>query len=143
MRRFIHSVCLLMVVVTLLTIPAMAAEGERASNFFMRTSTYLEKVSGTTFEVWFNVTAVDRMDQLGVKTIKIQRSSDGTNWMTMKTYSKDNYSQMIDTNAVSHADCVTYIGSVGYYYRAYVTFYAKNSNGTGEYMMYTSTIQVP
>lgn len=143
MKRFIRSVCLLLVATMVISIPVFAAGEQRASNYFARTSTYLEKVSGTTFEVWFNVTAVDRMDQLGVKTIKIQKSSDGTNWMTMKTYSKDNYSQMIDTNAVSHADCVTYIGSVGYYYRAYVTFYAKNSNGTGEYMMYTSTIQVP
>ena len=143
MKRFIHSVCLLLVVATVLTIPAMAVGEERASNFFMRTSTYLSKVSGTTFKVWFDVTAVSPMDELGVKTIKIQRSSDKTNWSTMKTYSKDNYSQMIDEDATSHADCVTYTGSVGYYYRAYVVFYAKDGSNIGEYSMYTSTIKVP
>lgn len=143
MKRYIRNVCLLLVVVMVLTIPAMAAGEQRASNFFMVTSTYLEKVSGTTFEVWFDVTAVSQMDELGVRTIKIQRSSDGTNWTTMKTYSKANYSQMIDENAYSHADYVTYTGSLGYYYRAYVVFYAKNDSGIGEYIMYTSTIQVP
>lgn len=142
MKRFIKIVCLLLTVVIALPVTAFATE-ERASNFFAITSTYLEKVSGTTFEVWFDVTAVDTMDELGVKTIKIQRSSDKTNWSTMKTYSKDNYSQMIDANAVSHADCVTYTGSVGYYYRAYVVFYAKDGSNIGEYSMYTSTIKVP
>lgn len=143
MKRVIRGVCLLLVMAMVLSISVFAAEELRASSFFTRTGTYLEKVSGTTFEVWFDVTAVSPMDELGVKTIKIQRSSDKASWSTMKTYSKDNYSQMIDEDATSHADCVTYTGSVGYYYRAYVTFYAKNSNGTGEYMMYTSTIKVP
>ena len=112
MNRFVKIVCLFLAVVIALPVTAFAAE-ERASNFFAITSTYLSKVSGTTFKVWFDVTAVDEMDELGVKTIKIQRSADKTNWSTMKTYSKANYSQMIDTNAVSHADCVTYVGSVG------------------------------
>ena len=142
MNRFVKIVCVFLAVVMVLPVTSFAAE-ERASNFFAITSTYLSKVSGTTFKVWFDVTAVSPMDELGVKTIKIQRSSDKTNSSTMKTYSKDNYSQMIDEDATSHADCVTYTGSVGYYYRAYVLFYAKNDSGTGEYSMYTSTIQVP
>lgn len=143
MKRSIKCICILLALSIVVAIPVFAAEGQRASNFFMRTGTYLEKVSGTTFEVWFDVTAVGQMDELGVKTIKIQKSSDGSNWSTMKTYSKDNYSQMIDENTFSHCDCVTYTGSVGYYYRAYVVFYAKNDSGTGEYVMYTSTISVP
>ena len=143
MKRFIQGICLLLVAVMVLTIPAFAAEGERASNFFSRTSTYLEKTGGTTFEVWFDVTAVNLMDELGVKTIYVQRSSDRSSWTTVKTYSKANYSQMIDEDTVIHADCVTYTGTAGYYYRAKVVFYAKNSSGTGEYTMYTSTISVP
>ena len=143
MKRYVRNMCLLLVAVIVLTIPALAAGEQRASNFFARTSTYLEKVSGTTFEVWFDVTAVSQMDELGVKTIKVQRSSDRTNWTTMRTYSKTDYSQMIDENSTVHADYVTYTGTAGYYYRAYVVFYAKNDSGTGEYIMYTSTIRVP
>lgn len=143
MKRKIQFASLLLVVVMLLSFPVYAEGQSRASNFFVVTSTYIEKVSGTTFEVWFDVTAKSLMDELGTSTIKVQRSSDGTNWTTMKTFSKSNYSQMIDEDTVWHGDCVTYTGTTGYYYRAKVTFYAKNDSGTGEYTMYTSTITVP
>ena len=127
----------------LLSFSAYAETTSRASNFFVETGTYIDKVSGTTFEVWFEVMAKGLMDELGVSTIKIERSSDGTNWMTMKTYSMSNYSQMIDEDTGWHGSYVTYTGSYGYYYRAKVTFYAKNASGTGTYTMYTSTVMVP
>lgn len=143
MKRIVRCVSLLLVMAILMTIPAFAAGTSKASHYFIRTSTYLEKTSGTTFDVWFDVTATGMMQELGVSTIKVQRSSDKSNWSTVKTFSKDNYSQMTDDNTVAHDDCVTYTGTAGYYYRAKVTFYAKNSSGTGEYVMYTSTISVP
>lgn len=143
MKKLIRYLSLFLVTAMLLTIPALAAETPRASYFFARTSTYLEKVSGTTFDIWFDVTATGTMDVLGVSTIKVQRSSDKSTWTTMKTFSKSNYSQMTDDNTVAHDDCVTYTGTAGYYYRAKVVFYAENSSGVGEYTMYTSTISVP
>ena len=142
MKRFFKIVTMLLVVSLVLSIPAFASE-PRASAFFIRTSTYLEKVSGTTFDVWFDVTATGLMDEVGVSTIKVQRSSDETNWTTMYTYSKDSYSQMTDENTGGHVDSVRYSGTAGYFYRAKVTFYAKNSSGTGTYVMYTDTIKVP
>lgn len=142
MKRFFQFVTLILVISLVLSTPVFASE-PRSSAFFIRTSTYLEKVSGTTFDVWFDVTATGIMDELGVSTIKVQRSSDQSNWSTMYTYSKDSYSQMICENTASHVDHVRYSGTAGYYYRAKVTFYAKNSSGTGTYVMYTSTIKVP
>lgn len=142
MKRFVHTICLILVAVCLFTTTAYAAENpeSRASNYFWRTSAYLDLVSGTTFEVWFDVDAVDLMDEVGVKTIKVQRSSNGSSWSTMKTYSRDAYSQMMDYNSGSHADCVTYTGTTGYYYRALVTFYAKNSSGSATYDTYTTKL---
>ncbi len=143
MKRFSQFVCIILVMVMVLPTAVLASvETEpRISQFFVRHGAYLEKISSTSFEVWFDVTAVEGMLELGAKTIKVQRSSDGVNWSTMKTYSKDDYSQMTDTDTAGHADCVTYTGaSSGYYYRASVTFYARNSSGTGEYTMYTSSI---
>ena len=143
MKQIIRIVSVVLVAVMLLPLSAYAEGISRASNFFVETSTYIDKVSGTTFEVWFDVTAKSLMDELGTSTIKIQRSSDRTNWTTMKTFSKDSYSQMIDEDTVWHGDCVTYTGTAGYYYRAKVTFYAKNDSGIGEYTLYTSTVTVP
>lgn len=138
MRRLTRCICVILVLASLFTIPAVAAE-QRSSDFFMCSSVYLWKISDTQFEVWFDVTAVQSMAELGASEIKVQRSTDKENWTTMQTYKKANYSQMIDTNTVAHADCVTYTYTSGYYYRAIVVLYAKNSSGTGEVTEVTPT----
>lgn len=142
MKRFIRCVCLVLVVACLTTNLAFAAENvePRASNFFWCSSVYLYQRSDRTFEVWFDVSAVHTMDELGASVIKVQRSADGENWTTMKTYTKESYSQMIRSNTQYHADCVTYTGTEGYYYRAYIELYAKDSSGTGYMDRYTSSL---
>ena len=47
---------------------------------------------------------------------------------------------MIDDNTAFHAATLTCTKTSGYYYRAYVEFYAKNSTGTGELNYYTAKI---
>lgn len=145
MRRFTQLICLILILSTVIYTPVLAVEAAnpKASNYFMKHGTYLEKISSTEFEVWFDVTAVSTMLEVGVKTIKVQKSSDGDDWETVKTYSKDDYAQMTDTNTAGHADCVTYDeAEKGYYYRAIVTFYARNSSGRGEYDDATSSIRM-
>lgn len=142
MKRFVRTICLLLVLSVVLAIPALAAES-RASHFFMSSSVYLANVSGKSFEAWFEVTAVEGMDILGAKTIKIQRSSDGSSWTTVKTFSKDTYTNLVDTNTGTHATGVSYTGSSGYYYRAYIQLYAKNGVNTGTMDRYTSSIYIP
>ncbi|MBO5130083.1 MAG: hypothetical protein J6B95_07050 [Oscillospiraceae bacterium] len=141
MKRFIQCVCLTLVVSMLLAFPALAVDN-RASNFFLSSSVYLYKTSGTTFEAWFEVDALGTMDELGASLIKIQRSSDGVNWTTMKTVTKEDNSDLICKNTGMHAACITYTGTVGYYYRAYIELYAKNSSGRGEWYRYTSSMKL-
>lgn len=139
-KRLTKAVCFLMVAVMLFSTTAFAAES-RASNFFAMTSTYLERVSSSTIDIWFDVSAVGRMDELGVRKIKLQRSTDRSNWSTIETYDMDDYGEMICEGTASHSGCLTYSSaSTGYYYRAYVIFYAKNSSGIGEFTDYTATI---
>ena len=143
MKRCIKALSLILVLAVAcssLCVTAKATE-IRASNYFATYSTYLWKVSGTTFQVWFDVTAVGTMTELGVRDIQIQRSTDNSNWTTVRTYNKANYPQMTCANTAGHSDCVTYTGSTGYYYRALVTFYASNSSGTGILYRYTDTFK--
>lgn len=143
MKRIIRFVCILLAVSMLVPSTAFAAENvePRVSNFFASQAAYIEELSTTKFEVWFEVTAVSGMDVLGAKTIKVQRSLDHSDWETVKTYSMDDYSSMTATNTAGHTGYVTYTGaSSSYYYRAVVTFYAKNSSGIGEYTLATSYI---
>lgn len=137
MKRFIRCIALCLVMSVLLVTPAFAAESNnlRSSDFFLKSSVYLSTVSGNTFKVTFNVTATDIMDELGASMIIVQRrASSSDSWQNVKTYYPSSYAQMIDYDQVTHAASVTYYGTSGYQYRAYVELYAKNSAGNVGYM---------
>ena len=144
MRRFIRCVSLIMIAAILLAVPVSAAENgdARASSYFACSSVYLYKTSALTFRAWFDVTGLDIMQEIGARTIKIQRSEDGESWIDVKIFSRADYSTMICANTARHASYVTYTGTPGYYYRAYIVLYAKDSNGSGEWYRYTSPIQL-
>ena len=131
MKRFTRCVCLLLVCVMMLSTTAFAAEtaDSRASNFFMASSVYFWNTSGRNYQIWFDVTAVATMVELGTSKIQLQRSTDEVNWTTFRTFYPDDYPQMIDTNTVQHGGCVSFTATTGYSYRAIVTLYAKNSSG--------------
>lgn len=144
MRRVFSILCVLLVVAFVVPMIAISVEAveTRASDYFMEDSCYLYKTSSTEFEAWFDVTGVDGMDEIGAKSIKIQRSSDGTNWTDMKTYTKESYPSLIAKNTAFHDGCVTYTATAGYYYRAYVVFYAKNGTGSATLGRYTSKLKM-
>ncbi|MBR4289515.1 MAG: hypothetical protein IKT52_02620 [Oscillospiraceae bacterium] len=109
----------------------------------MRSSVYLCNVSGNSFEAWFDVTGTGTMDLIGAEFIKIQRSSDNSNWTTVKTFSRSSNSSLVDTDTVTHAAGVSYTGSRGYYYRAYVQLYAEKGIGCGYWDRYSASIYIP
>jgi len=142
MKRFTQLICIVLVFVTVLSTTAFAAETTepRASMFFRSSSVYFWHVSGTQYQIWFDVTAKNTMTELGASKIIVERSTDEVNWTPVKTYNKANYSQMTTTSGTTrYANYVTYYPTSGYSYRAIVTLYAKNSSGTGE-MDETTTI---
>lgn len=145
MRRFIRCTSLVLAAVLLLSIPVLAVEGTepRASYYFGSYSTFLCNVSGASFEAWFDVTGTGIMDEIGVNFIKIQRSPDGVNWTTMRTFSKESYPHFLDYDTVYHTAGISYTGTRGFYYRAYIQLYAKKGNGYGELDRYTSYIYIP
>lgn len=143
MKRFIKCICLMLCLTILLAIPAFASAIEsRASDYFTSSAVYLYETSNTTFQAWFEVTCKRTMDKVGAQTIKIQRSSDNQNWSTVATYSMNNYSALIRTNAIGHDACITYTGTSGYYYRAYYELYAKDETGIGTWERYSSSIYI-
>ncbi|MBQ6852079.1 MAG: hypothetical protein IJO04_03515 [Oscillospiraceae bacterium] len=142
MKRFLKGICLVLTMSLLLSVPVMAAPQQEAgtysSSYFAVLDYYLWLISDTQVQVWFDVIAVDGMDQLGASVIKVQRSSDRTNWETMQTYTPEDNPQMLCPDTTMHADCVTYTYTSGYYYRAFVTFYAKDGRNIGKYSVYTA-----
>lgn len=144
MKKLISSICVLLIIALVLPMTVLAAMDQvnRASDYFMMDGCFLSKNSSTEFDVWFDVTGVDGMDEIGVKSIKIQRSSDGSTWTDMKTYTKEAYPNLIAKNTAFHDGCVTYTATAGYYYRAYVVFYAKNGTGSATLGRYTSKLKM-
>ncbi len=141
MKYFTKLICILLLISILLAVPVSASENSlRASEFFVSTCTYLYEVDENKFGVWFEVMATYTMDELGVSYIEMQRSTDQVNWRPVKYYYPSSWSQMIREDTAFHANGVTYPGSSGYYYRAYVTYYAKSGNNVGYYDTYSDTI---
>lgn len=137
MKRFIQCVCIILILATIIVIPVSAEQiSPWSSRYFSSFDAYLYYVSSTQFQVWFNVTGTGTMDEIGASVIKVQRSSDGTNWETVETYYKEDNSNMIDCDTVAHSGYVSHTKVSGYSYRAYVRFYAKDSSGTGVYGYY-------
>ena len=133
MKQFTKCICILLVCVMMFTTTAFAAETvePRGSNFFAASSVYFWNTSGRNYQIWFDVTAVGTMTELGVSEIVVQRSTDERNWTTVRTYYKENYSQMVEANTGHHDDCVSFTATAGYSYRAIVMLYARNSYGSG------------
>lgn len=135
MKRFIQLICITLVFATVLSTTAFAAENmePRASNYFVESSVYFWHVSGSQYQIWFDVTAKGGMTELGTSKIVVERSTDLVNWTPVKTYYKSSYPQMTTTDTTfMYANYVTYYPTSGYAYRAIVTLYAKNSSGYGE-----------
>lgn len=124
MKRFLVCISVILVLVIILPVAVFASE-DRASNYFMKDSCYIYVTSNTKFQVWFDVTAVGGMDEIGVSKITVQRSTDEVSWTSVETFTRTECPQMIATNTGHHSGYISYTAVKGYYYRAYVEFYAK------------------
>ena len=141
MKKFINAVCIFVALVCLLSVPVSADNGSTYSSvFFGAYDSSLRNPSGTIIRIWFDVVSNGAMDELGASTIVVERSSDGVQWTAVKTFLPENYPKMICENTSIAYDYVVYSGHSGYYYRAYVEFYAKNSRGTGYISDYSEVI---
>lgn len=145
MKQLIKYVSWILVFSLLLIIPTYAVEGKaiEASDYFSYTNAFLSKVSGTTFKINFHVTGTGTMDEIGVSYIQLQVSSNNSSWSPVKSFYKSSTANMIDYNSSIHADDITYTGTTGMYYRAYVEFYAMDDTGSGYKSYTTSSIKVP
>lgn len=144
MKRFLRCLSLVLVLVMALGTVTSAQEiSPRSSYFFASWDSSLYKTGSDQFQIWFDVVAMGGMDELGVSTIEVQRSSNTTSWTTVRTYHSAYYSAMIEEDTSAVCNYVTYTGTTGYYYRAYVTFYAKDYTGTGEMYDYSEVLYLP
>lgn len=146
MKKIMRTLCVILALSVVLAIPAYAesAVEPRGSIFFASYGTDLWKASSTSFEIWFDVDSnAAMMDVLGVSEIIVYQSANQQSWTEVGSYDMDDYPEMTDTYAYSHTGYVTYDNAIpGYYYTAYVCFYAKDYRGVGERDVYTEILKM-
>ena len=144
MKLFLRIISLVMAFALLCYIPVSADEAMPCSSaYFISYDSFIDVISSNTFEVWFDVVGAGTMQEIGAKSILVERSLDGEQWTVVQSYLPISHPQMIYENTCAAYDCVTYTGEPGYYYRAYVRCYAKNSSGSGVMYDYAETVYLP
>lgn len=134
------SICLVIALTVPLSVSAAQSEPimPLASYYLDAYNTYICDMGNGRIEIWYEVMGTGDMDEIGVLSIRLYESSDNINWTRVKTYSHENYSSMLAYDDWSHISYVSYQGTAGKYYKAYVCIWAgKNGNGDTRYMWAT------
>ena len=131
-------VAFLLVVAMSFPITVNAAE-PRASDYLDSYQAYVYPAGSGEIQVWFSVTADTYMDELGALSIHIYESSDNSTWTYKTTYRHSNYSGMLGTDDIFHSGHISYQGTAGKYYKAYVCIWAGKDGGGDTRYYWTSS----
>ena len=133
----------LLLVFALLTPCAASATAKEtvmpyASRYLSSYNTYICDMGNGRMEIWYDVMGTGDMDEIGVLSIYLYESSDNSTWTWVETFQHENYSSMLAYDDWSHTSYVSYQGTAGKYYKAYVCIWAgKNGSGDTRYMWST------
>ena len=126
-------VAIILIVVCVFPVNAMAIE-PRASDYLFSYTAYVYPAGWGKVQVWFDVTGVGDMDEIGALNIQIYESKDNETWTWVDTFHFSDYPDMLGYNDYSHMGHVEYNGTIGRYYKAYVCVWAgKDGDGDTRY----------
>lgn len=135
----IRLIAVVLMISLMIPIGANAATIEnvqpRASDYLDSFNTYICAMGNGKLQIWYTVVGDTDMDEIGVLSIKLYESTNQTSWTRVKTYSHENYPSMLAEDDFFHSSYVSYNGTAGKYYKAYVCIWAgKNGSGDTRYM---------
>lgn len=117
------------------SVTASSNTTSRASAYLTSYNSYIYNASLGKIQVYFDVTGVNYMDEIGALTVRIYESTDNENWSWVHTTQYTSQSSMLGYNKIYHSDHVDYKGTIGRYYKAYVTIWAgKDGDGDTRYI---------
>lgn len=136
---FIKLIAICLAFALIIPIPARAAESDEvmplASYYLDAYSAYVYVSTSGQVQVWFEVMGADDLDEIGALRIVLYESSDNSNWDDVKTFLYESTSDMLfydDDYISSH---VSWQGTYGNYYKAYVTIWGgKDGSGDTRYI---------
>lgn len=135
---FIRTILVLLCITMLLSTSVYATSSNqfpRASYYLDSYNTYLYNAAFGKIRVYFDVTGVNYMDEIGTLSIQIYESTDNENWTWVETYKYNTTSGMLGYNKVYYSNYIVHPGTIGRYYKAYVCIWAgKDGDGDTRYM---------
>lgn len=127
------TVALLLCFVFIIPTTAQAVE-PRASYYLNSYTSYICHMGDGDLEIWYRVTGVGTQADLGVLSIMIYESANGTNWEWKETLLHTDYEEMLAHNTWQHMSHVDYQGTEGMYYKAYVCIWGgSETDGDARY----------
>lgn len=140
MKRKIFCAFVMLFAVIICVAP-IANASPRASLYLSRYLAYIYPEGDGDISIWFEVEGTGTMNEIGALSIRLQQKAAGTSsWTTIKTYSHNDYSNLLENNDSFHYSHLDYSGKEGYSYRAYVTVWAgKDGNGDSRVIL-TDTV---
>lgn len=143
-RLYIRAMALALALLLLVPISANAATNNTtvapcASYYLDLYNTYICPMGSGNLQIWFEVMGTGIMDEIGTLRIVLYESTDNVNWTWKKTFLHEDYSSMLIEDDFYHSSYVSYTGTAGRYYKAYVCIWAgKDGSGDTRYMWATS-----
>lgn len=133
----IIAVCLALSLSVPVTVRAAGDNGVMpyASYYLDLYNTYICDVGGGKIEIWYEVLGTGYMDDIGVLSIELYKINSNGSLTWLKTFLPEDYPTMLTTNDNYHCSCVSYQGTAGTQYKAYVCIWAgKDGDGDSRYM---------
>lgn len=134
----VRMISLLLVMAIVLPMTVSTAVEPRASAYLDNYNAYVYLPGDGEVRVYFNVQGTTVLDELGALTIQIYEcstnSSNINDWTWKKTFKHDTTAGMLCYNDYFYGSSVTYQGTAGKYYRAYVCIWGgKDGDGDTRY----------
>lgn len=134
-----RMIALLLIVALLCPITVFAVE-PRASYYLDSYNAYPYSAGLGKIQIWFNVTGVSYMDDIGALRISIYESTDNSTWTLKETHTNDSTPSLLGHDEIFYQSHIEYQGVIGRYYKAYVCIWAgKDGGGDTRYFWTSST----
>ena len=113
---------------------AVGSVQPRGSYYLDSYNAYVYPAGNGLVQVWFTVTGVDYLDELGTLTIQLFESPDNINWYRAISFTNDYTPSMLGYDEIYYSGHVDYQGVKGRYYKAYVCIWGgRDGDGDTRY----------
>ena len=120
MKRVLSLVLILSLLAAALCLPAAA----RSSDYISRSDALIAKSGTNSISIKTTTGSGSSMTSIGVTTIVIEQSANGTSWTPVRTYSSRYTAAMLGYNVMTH------------------TFYAADKNGSDSFSLYSAVVRL-